>query len=100
MMADLALWFSYAIAVLAALYDVKTRRIPNWSVILLAVAALGHTVLVATPSAAGSAALHMILALCVGMLLFRLRAIGAGDAKRRRWRYPCVRHPFCLAVQP
>lgn len=99
MMADLALWFSYAIAVLAALYDVKTR-IPNWSVILLAVAALGHTVLVATPSAAGSAALHMILALCVGMLLFRLRAIGAGDAKRRRWRYPCVRHPFCLAVQP
>lgn len=68
-------------AVVGAVWDVRTRRIPNWLVALLALAAAGATVGMDGWSALGSSAIHAAIALVVGMGLFALRAIGAGDAK-------------------
>ena len=68
-------------AVVGAVWDVRTRRIPNWLVALLALAAAGATLGMDGWSALGSSAIHAAIALVVGMGLFALRAIGAGDAK-------------------
>src|ERR1043165_1123618 len=68
-------------AVVAAGFDWKLRRIPNW--LCLAVAACGLALGAYQGGwwMAGSHALHMVIALAAGMLLFGLKAIGGGDAK-------------------
>lgn len=80
------MWFAFAVlaafSLTAAAYDWKLRRIPN--VLCLAVAACGLAFAAAQAAnwgEIGSHALHMIIALLGGMLLFRLRALGGGDAK-------------------
>lgn len=69
------------IAVIGAALDVRSRRIPNRLVMALAIAAAGATLVSFGWAALGSAALHALIALLVGMALFALRAIGGGDAK-------------------
>lgn len=69
------------LAVAAAGFDWKLRRIPNWLSLAVAVCGLALAVFEGGGWAAGSHALHMIIALAVGMLLFALKAIGGGDAK-------------------
>ncbi|QKG71134.1 A24 family peptidase [Erythrobacter mangrovi] len=81
MAAEIALALAVAIGLTGAVWDVRTRRIPNLLVLPLAVAAVGATVLGADWSVLGSTALHAAIALVVGMLLFAGRLIGAGDAK-------------------
>lgn len=68
-------------AVAAAAYDWTLRRIPNW--LCLAVLACGLVLAGYRGSwvEVGSHALHAFVALVVGMLLFRLKAFGGGDAK-------------------
>lgn len=61
--------------------DIAQRRLPNW---LSALALLGGLALAGASGglpALGSHGLHAAIALVIGMALFALRVIGAGDAK-------------------
>jgi len=68
--------------VAGALIDVRTRRLPNWLSVLTLVASVA---LVAVRSHSftiiAGATVHALLSLLVGMVLFRLRLVGGGDAK-------------------
>ena len=64
-----------------AVWDVRSRRIPNLLCLALAVASLARLIVAEGFGAAGSSAIHAALALIVGMILFRVRMLGAGDAK-------------------
>ncbi|WP_369026676.1 prepilin peptidase [Qipengyuania sp. RANM35] len=81
MVAEIALWAALATAVVGAVWDVRTRRIPNWLVGILAVCAVTTTVASGGLELLGSAAIHAGIALAIGVGLFALKAIGAGDAK-------------------
>ncbi|MEZ5681360.1 MAG: prepilin peptidase [Erythrobacter sp.] len=81
MAAEIAFWAAAALAILGAGWDVRTRRIPNWLVLALAAVAAGATFASGGFGLLGSSALHALIALLVGMALFAVRAIGAGDAK-------------------
>lgn len=81
MAAEIALWAAAALAVLGAAWDIRTRRIPNWLVLVLAVFATGATIASGGLAMLGSTALHAVIVLLVGMALFALKWIGAGDAK-------------------
>jgi prepilin peptidase CpaA len=78
---DPALWPALAVAGLGALLDLKDRRLPNWLCAALAVAAAAGLAYSAGPEILGWAFVHALLALAVGMVLFRFGAIGGGDAK-------------------
>lgn len=76
-----------ALAVLAALLaiagwtDIKQRRIPNWvsaAVLVLGLATVGFA---SGWGALGWAALHVAVALIVGIALTAMGVLGAGDAK-------------------
>jgi prepilin peptidase CpaA len=79
--AEIALALAVAIALIGAGGDVVSRRIPNLLVLALAAAALAATALGSGWSGIGSVAVHSVVALAAGMLLFAGRLIGAGDAK-------------------
>jgi prepilin peptidase CpaA len=81
MIIDMALWPALAAAGLGALLDAKDRLLPNWLCAVLAVVAAGGLVLAEGSGAFPSALLHASIALIVGMILFRFRIIGGGDAK-------------------
>ena len=81
MIAEIALVPAAALAVTGAVMDVRTRRIPNWLVIALALAAACGVGVSLGWSALGSSAIHALIALLVGMGLFAIGAIGGGDAK-------------------
>ena len=78
---DPALWPALAAAGLGAILDVKDRRLPNWLCAVVAAAAAGGLVWSEGLGALPWALLHAAIALLVGMILFRLGAIGGGDAK-------------------
>ena len=61
--------------------DVASRRLPNWLCVATFAAGLGFVVAEFGTVAAAWAAAHAIIALLIGMLLFRFDIIGAGDAK-------------------
>ena len=61
--------------------DVVTRRLPNWLCLVTALAGLAVAVAFGGLGAAMSPALHAVLALLGGMVLFRFGLIGGGDAK-------------------
>jgi prepilin peptidase CpaA len=65
----------------AAWLDVMQRRLPNW--LCLAVVLAGGVATTMLGGAGGllSAAIHLVIALVVGMGLFRLGMVGGGDAK-------------------
>lgn len=66
---------------IAAWLDIRHRRLPNWLSATTAVAGLGSTLLIGGIGALGSHALHLAVALALGMFLFRMGVFGAGDAK-------------------
>ena len=78
---DPALWPALAVAGVGALLDIKNRRLPNWLCAALAVAAAGGLAYSAGLEILGWAFVHAVLALAMGMVLFRLGVIGGGDAK-------------------
>jgi len=61
--------------------DLYRRRIPNWLCAALLLPGLVAGFLTGGAAGLGDHALHMVMALVVGMVLTRLGAIGAGDAK-------------------
>lgn len=81
MAAEIALALAAALGLIGAVWDLRTRRIPNWLVLAMAVAAAAAAALGPDWTLVGSTAIHALIALLVGMLLFAVRMIGAGDAK-------------------
>lgn len=83
--ADLSLWLGAGvlalIAAVACYLDITQRRLPNWLCGGAFLAGLVFTGLTGGPIDLGLAALHAVAALLVGMALYALGAIGAGDAK-------------------
>ena len=61
--------------------DVTSRRLPNWLCVATFAAGVGFVAAEIGPTAATWAAAHAVIALLLGMLLFRFEMIGAGDAK-------------------
>lgn len=70
-----------SLAAWAAITDIRFRKISNWNVLAVAAACLLQTLLVGGIETAGWATLHAVIALVLGMWLFRIGFIGAGDAK-------------------
>lgn len=70
-----------AIAAAGAFLDIRDMRLPNWLCAALAVAAAAGLALSQGTAPLPGALLHAVIALLAGMLLFRLGAIGGGDAK-------------------
>ena len=73
-----ALFLSLALA--AGVLDLRNRRIPNWLTVAGAVTALGLAASVGAERTIQSA-MGLGVALLVGLTLFQLGALGAGDAK-------------------
>jgi len=70
-----------ALGAVGAVWDILHRRIPNWLCAIFAFACATRLVWIDGWEALGSGGLHAVLALIVGMLLFRLGWFGGGDAK-------------------
>ncbi len=70
-----------AIAGLAAWFDIRERRIPNWLCGVNLLAGLGFVLFAADWRVAALAAVHALVALAIGFALSVAGAIGAGDAK-------------------
>ena len=72
---------SLALTAAGAAWDLRWKRLPNILCLLLALVALATVILTEDLAAAGGNAIHAVISLVVGMVLFRLGMIGAGDAK-------------------
>ena len=70
-----------AITVVAAFTDFKSRRIPNWLVLIGLVAGFGLNAALGGWSGLAAAGLGFGLALLIYVPLFILRAMGGGDVK-------------------
>lgn len=70
-----------ALVLVAAGYDWRFRRIPNWLNVAGALTGLVLNTFLFTHSGMMSAAIGMLLALLVYVPLYLLRAMGAGDVK-------------------
>jgi prepilin peptidase CpaA len=76
-----------ALAVLAALgllagwFDIRERRLPNWLVLATAVAGLSLAAWQGGVQVLPWHLAHFAIALAVGIGLYAIRALGAGDAK-------------------
>ena len=81
MSASILLLPAAAIAAAGAFLDIRDQRLPNWLCAALALAALAGLAFSQGAALLPWAFLHAGIALVVGMLLFRLGAIGGGDAK-------------------
>lgn len=69
------------VGVVAAVIDVRSRRIPNTVSLLLLLLALPIALLAGGVGEVGSHLLHAVIALLAGMALFSFGMIGGGDAK-------------------
>jgi prepilin peptidase CpaA len=70
-----------ALVIVAAIFDFRTRRIPNWLCVAGLAAGFGYQVALFHWAGAREATLGMALALLIYIPLFALRAVGAGDVK-------------------
>jgi len=71
-----------ALSALAAGWsDVRYRRISNRLCVATALAGFAYALTASGLAATGSHALHLLIALVAGMVLFRMGGIGGGDAK-------------------
>lgn len=70
-----------AIALVACWFDIRERRLPNWLVGVTLVAGLGLAGWLQGPSALPWHLAHFGLALVVGIGLYAIRMLGAGDVK-------------------
>jgi prepilin peptidase CpaA len=68
-------------AAVASWTDVLYRRVPNWLVGLTALGGLAMGFLDGGLAVLSSQALHMVIVLVAGMVLFRFGLFGGGDAK-------------------
>ena len=78
-MNEVLLWGALSIALVAALWDIRTRKIPNAVCLVLALTSFAWSAS-STPHLMG-ALIHFAIALGIGFLLFSFRWIGGGDAK-------------------
>lgn len=69
------------LAVLAAVFDLRERRIPNWLTVSGVVAGLALQAWLGGLPGLGQAGLGLGLALLIHLPLFALRALGGGDVK-------------------
>jgi len=68
--------------VVASVWDIRRRRIPNWLVIALAVLGVCYSALVQSPSSGiPRALLGLVLGLGLWIPFYALRMLGAGDVK-------------------
>lgn len=67
--------------IVASVWDIRSRRIPNWLVIVLAVVGVCYTALVQSPSAVPRALLAMVIGFALWIPFYALRMLGAGDVK-------------------
>lgn len=74
-------WLPIAFGLFGAVTDIRTRRLPNLLCAVLACAGLFALALHGGATAVVSALLHAAIALCIGLILFRFRIVGGGDAK-------------------
>jgi len=70
-----------ALAITAGLWDLRTRKIPNWLNLSGVVLGMGLNVLMLQGMGLKQSLLGLSLALLVYLPLFSIRAMGAGDAK-------------------
>jgi prepilin peptidase CpaA len=70
-----------AIVSLAALLDVRSRRIPNWLTLTAFIGGVAAQVLRAGPNGVVDALGGAALGLCLLLPFYAIRAIGAGDVK-------------------
>ena len=70
-----------ALMATGAWLDVKQRRLPNWLCLAVVISGGIATTILGGGGGLLSAAIHLVIALVVGMGLFRLGMIGGGDAK-------------------
>jgi prepilin peptidase CpaA len=76
-----ALCFTTALVV-ASVWDIRSRRIPNWLVLVLAVLGVCYSALVQPPlTGIGRALLAMVLGFTLWIPFYALRMLGAGDVK-------------------
>lgn len=79
---QVGLWCTLVLLCAYAFYsDLFFRRIPNWLCALVAVIGMGGAMATGGLHPLGDHALHMVIALAVGMVLTALGMVGAGDAK-------------------
>ena len=69
------------IVTIGSYQDIRFRRLPNWLCLFALVAGLGIGGLAFGLIWLKMAALHSLIALLTGMVLFALRVVGGGDAK-------------------
>lgn len=69
------------LALLACWFDISQRRLPNWLVLVTLFIGLGLALIGPGVSALPSRLGHAGIALVVGMALYRIGLVGAGDAK-------------------
>jgi prepilin peptidase CpaA len=68
-------------AAIASWTDVLYRSVPNWLVVLTGLGGLAMGLLDGGLPVLGSHALHMVIVLIAGMVLYRFGIFGGGDAK-------------------
>jgi prepilin peptidase CpaA len=78
---SLSLALFSGLVLLGAVSDLRSRMIPNALSVVLAVLGIGVTWLEYGGVAAGSAFIHLLIALVIGMVLYALGMWGGGDAK-------------------
>jgi prepilin peptidase CpaA len=70
-----------AVAAWAAVTDVRARRIPNWCCAVIAALALAGALLQGGPAVAASALGAALAAFAIGIVVYALGMVGAGDVK-------------------
>ncbi|MFN4038004.1 MAG: prepilin peptidase [Erythrobacter sp.] len=80
-MLEPALWPALALAALGAGLDIWQRKLSNVLCLTLAAASVGAVVYLHGPGLAMWGFVHAIIALIIGMALFKFDIIGGGDAK-------------------
>lgn len=70
-----------AIGAAGAWFDISQRRLPNLICLLMAIACAARLAYVGGWPELGSAGIHALIALAIGLALFAIRWIGGGDAK-------------------
>ena len=71
----------FLLAALAAFWDLRTRRIPNWLVLAGLVAGFGLNGVLYGLDGLALAGIGMLVGFCVYLVFFLLHAMGAGDVK-------------------
>jgi len=69
------------IGLVASWLDATIRKLPNWLCFITLAAGLAVSVWTSGFAILGSHLAHMLIALLVGMVLFRFDLVGGGDAK-------------------